>query len=228
MRSILIGLIALAASCAPAFAQTINPGAQRFAHIVLVDTGMFEQAIGAAKEQLGPSFRQGYQNAPWATGLDADKRAKVGAYVDTIPDLLSAALMEALPEIETAVATAYSRELKPQEADQIANYLGSEDGLAFLKAATGVALSTYKSGGRRPSSAEMMATLTPKQQASLNAFARTPGGRAFTRVGGNKARTIMRDAIAKDVMPAKVPALRARIRTDLCAIIGDPCLVPMP
>jgi len=228
MRSILIGLIAIAAACAPAFAQTIHPGAQRFAHIVLVDTGMFGQAIDAVKVQLAPTFTQGYQNAPWAANLDADKREKVGAYVATIPDLLGAALMEALPEIENAVAISYSKELDAQEADQIANYLGSEDGLAFLKAATGFALTSYKTGTPKPSTGQMMASLTRKQQASLNAFANTRGGRAFARVGGNKASSIMRDAISKDVMPAKVPALRAKLRTDLCAIIGEPCLVPMP
>jgi hypothetical protein len=73
-----------------------------------------------------------------------------------------------------------------------------------------------------------MGRLTRKQTQSLNAFVRTAGGRAFSRVGGDKAKTIVQDAIAKDTMPKRIPELYARIRTDLCAIIGEPCPVPTP
>jgi hypothetical protein len=228
MRFILLGLAALALSSAPAFAQQIHPGAQRFAHTVLVETGMFDQAMETVRQQFGPMLRDGYTKAPWAANLDPDKRAKVAAYIETVPDLLFAAMREELPNIETAVAIAYSKEMTSAEADQIADYFGSGDGLAFFKAVTGIALSAYASGGRRPSSADILASLTPQQIASVEAFSRTPGGRAFSRVGGEKARTIMRDAIAKDVMPKRTPELRLKLRNDVCAIVGEPCPVPMP
>jgi hypothetical protein len=226
MRSILIGLIALAVSCVPAFAQTIHPGAQRFAHIALVDTGLFDQAIDVAGKQLAPQFRQGLLGAPWMSTLDEEKRPKVIAYVDTIPGMLFAALREELPAIETAVAAAYSKEWTPEQADKIADFFSSRDGLAFFKVTASLALDAYADNGRRPSAQSIMARLTPEQVSSVNAFARTPSGRAFSRVGGGKASTIMRDAIAKDVMPKRIPELRAKLRGDLCAIIGEPCPVP--
>jgi hypothetical protein len=235
MRSILFGLIALAASCAPAFAQqtkaqspVIYPGAQRFAHSLLVETGLFGQAIEVAKKEFGPSLRRTYLEAPWGAGLDAEKKAKVGAYVDAIPDLLSAILMEELPRIETAVAIALSRDLSPVEAEQIGNFFTSEDGLAFFRLMASAAVEAARTGRRPPPASEIVARLTRKQTQSLNAFARTPGGRAFSRVGGDKAKTIVQDAIAKDTMPKRIPELYGKIRTDLCAIIGDPCPVPTP
>jgi hypothetical protein len=232
MRSILVAIAAAALSCTQAFAQqtgdpVIHPGAQRFAHILLVDSGMFAQAIDAVQTMEAPAVRESYLEEPWALNLDKDKRARVVAYVDTIPTTLASALMAELPNIEAAAAAAYNKEFTPEELDQIIAYLDTEDGLAYIRAITGVTITTFTTTGRRPTTAETSAAVTPEQRAKAKAFNTSLGGQAMSRLAASgKAKTIMFEAVQAYPTPEKTDAIYAKIRADLCAIVGEPCPVP--
>jgi hypothetical protein len=236
MRIIRLAVLAAALVCAPAaFAQetgaqqanapVIHPGAQRYAHIVLVDTGLLDQAIEAVSKKLGPELSKSVLQQPWAANLDQQKREKLVAYAAGFPERVFPFLKEQLPQIETAVAIAYSKEFTAEEADAVANYFGSPDGLAVFKAITGATITTYAECGQRPTAANVLSQLSKDQIASLNAFALTPGGRAFSRVGG-KSRNIMSDAISGGATAAAAAKLRVQVREEVCAIVGEPCPLP--
>ena len=227
MRSILFGLAALALSCAHAFAQqppVIHPGAQRLAHTVVTDSGLLEQAIVVVKKELASAVRQRLLSQPWAARLDEKKRQELDAFVDHFMDRATALIKELAPQIETAVAIAYSEDWTAEESSQIADFFASENGLALFKALTAMLPETYAAGGFPPAglSANLVSSLTPDQMASVEAFSQSPAGKAFARVGFTRSKSIMSDSIS-NTMAQNNGTLVAELRNDLCAILGEPC-----
>lgn len=175
-------------------------------------------------KQLAPTLRESFAKRSWYAGLDEQKKRGLDAFVDTFLIRAMAGVREQLPKIETNVAIAYSEDFTAEESAEIADYFGSEAGLAIVKILTGAALDAYASGGRATSSGSM-SLLTPEQIASIVTFSETPGGQAFSRIGFGRSRAIMRDSVTS-ALSEITPAMTKDLRADLCAILGDPC--PMP
>ncbi len=227
MRSVLFGLVAFVVACGQAFAQqpaapVVHPGAQRLAHVVLIDSGLLDQTIEAVKQQMRPTLLQSILSQPWAASLDDEKRRKVDAFVDTFFVRALAAIKDQTPQIEVAVATAYSEDFTAEESSNIADYFERADGLAVFKVLAGDALSAYAATGSVFPGSSFGASLTLEQAASLKAFTETPAGKAFANLGFNRSRSIMRDSIS-NTMAKATPALAVELRGELCAILGDPC-----
>lgn len=223
MRFIRFALAALALIFAvPAHAQpTIHPGAQRLAHALLIESGTLEQVILAVGEQVAPRLRQSLTRHAWYATLDAQKKQAFDGFVDTFLDRITSAVIERAPMIETRLAIAYSGILTAEESTAAADYFGSDDGIAAMKAITDLSIADLAAGGSG-APADAALRLAPEHLASLAAFEATPGGIAFRRIGFERQSAMTSSAVTS-AMSEVMPALTLELRVEACAIIGEPC-----
>jgi hypothetical protein len=225
-RALLAALALLAATPAPAFAQTFDSGqaspaamsaARDVAQLLFVDSGMVSLALDEAFTEEMPAIRAETMAEPFFRMLSRRDQQAVLAYLDTLPQVTGELIDQSMPDILDAVAARTAAIFSEEEIVGISAFLHSPHGRDIIMRMIQGAVEADSSA---PASDDDV-DLTSEEETALLAFALTRGGRAFIAKADRWGDALA--AAFSDAAGELTPALQARVLRDICDILRDRC-----
>lgn len=180
-----------------------------FFQAIFFDIGLFDSIVAAQ----APQWRQQLTSSPQYQTANAEQRAALDAFVETIPSLFREEVDHEITIMATNMAPRTAAAMQPSDVRVIANLFRMPEMQPLMRRFIGVGIANDFQGAPPDP--------TPEEIAFLNQFVETPDGRIVVQ-HGETLFAFMRGELAA-ANPRIAPRLQARLALGLCEAMGQDC-----
>lgn len=243
VRSLLVVLMLVCASAAPAAAQDQAPkeavdasvapapagdtssassrseaataAAREMVRMMFIDSGVISGAVEIVSVQQLPALVQSVRGSALYRSLSRRRRTAVDAYVESFGDLFGEVINAEMPEVLERATAGTLATYSDAELIEIAAFLRTETARAVIGSAmmAGLRAAAGNDTGR--------AEPTAGQLAEMDAFARTPAGRRFSETAIRWYE--MLGQTFESELADVGPVLSERVQRDFCVVLESDC-----